>query len=184
MKSTVRRSKKGQSLNKSTRPTSNKVREALFNILRGTLEGTRFLDLYAGTGAVGMDALRQGAALVYFVETSKVQSNKIRESLLKYHLLDQSEVINKKVLTFIKWAEENALTFDTVFLDPPYHTDEIIQALSTIGYSSIVADKGIVVAEHFSKRQLPDRFATLHKTRTCQYGDTVLSFYEVNVGEE
>ena len=183
MKSTASRSEKGQSSNKSTRPTSNKVREALFNIIRGRLEGTRFLDLYAGTGAVGMDALRQGAESVYFVESSKVQIKKIKQLLLKHHLLDQSEVVNKKALTFIQWAEKNDFAFDTVFLDPPYHTDEITLSLSAIGYSSIVADKGIVIAEHFSKRQLPDRFAKLHKTRTYHYGDSVLSFYEANVGE-
>jgi len=183
MKSIVSRTTKGQSPHKSTRPTSNKVREALFNILRGTVEGARFLDLYAGTGAVGMEALRQGASSVYFVETSKVQTKKISEGLLKYHLIDRAEVINKKVQSFIMWAEENNLTFDTVFLDPPYHTDEIIQALSTLGYSSIVKEQGTVIAEHFSKRQLPDRFATLHKIRTYHYGDSVLSFYEANMGE-
>lgn len=165
---------------KTLRPTSNKVREAIFDILRGRVDGSRFLDLYAGTGAVGIDALNEGAAEVFFVEESKGNTKKIFELIKKNNVSDRAAVMARKVLSFIEWAELKGMTFDIVFLDPPYHTDEILNALSAVGESSILKQTGIVIAEHFTKKDLPDRFGKLRKTKDYNYGDSVLSFYEVS----
>jgi len=163
------------------RPTTGKVREALFDILRGRMEGARFLDLYAGTGTVGIAALKEGAAEAVFVESSRESIKKISQLTQKSGLAEKTKIITKKVLPFIEWAEENGLTFDIIFLDPPYHTDEVFSALSAIGKSDILEKEGIVISEHFKKRQLPDRFGKLHKLREYKYGDSVLSLYtEVN----
>jgi 16S rRNA (guanine(966)-N(2))-methyltransferase RsmD len=171
---------KNKNLKKDTslRPTTGKVREALFDILRGRIENARFLDLYAGTGAVGLAALMERASEVLFVEASKGNSSKIDKSAGRLNVSGKIKIITKKVIPFVEWAELNNMVFDIIFLDPPYHTDEIIETMSSLGRSSIIGYKGIVIAEHFSKRQLSDRFDSLQKTKDYHYGDTVLSFYE------
>ena len=160
------------------RPTTGKVREAIFDILRGRIENARFLDLYAGTGAVGMDALNEGAAEVVFVEESKTCTRKISELLKKHHISAKTTVITKKVLSFIDRAELNRFSFDIIFLDPPYHTDEIMHVLSAIERSPLLKQTGIVIAEHFAKKKLPEKFDGLQKVKEYNYGDTELSFYE------
>jgi 16S rRNA (guanine(966)-N(2))-methyltransferase RsmD len=169
---------------KALRPTTGKVREALFDILRSSIKNARFLDLYAGTGAVGIDALKEGASEAVFVEKSKEGTKKIRDYISKSGFSEKTAIVNRKAISFIEWAEMNDMTFDIIFLDPPYHTDEILDALSTIDKSAIVGDNGTVIAEHFKKRQLPEKFDTLHKYRDYRYGDTVLSFYNKTVQNE
>jgi 16S rRNA (guanine(966)-N(2))-methyltransferase RsmD len=162
---------------KALRPTTGKVREALFDILRGRMENSLFLDLYAGTGAVGIEALRQGAAEVHFVEAGRGSAADIDKALKKFRLEGKGKVVARKVLPFIEWAQINRMSFDIIFLDPPYHTEEITHVLDALGKSDIMGDAGIVVAEHFAKRRLPDAFGRLHKIRDYTYGDTVLSLY-------
>lgn len=160
------------------RPTSGKVREALFDILRGKIRNAFFLDLYAGTGAVGIDALQKGASKVFFVEESRRCIEVIKELVHKHHFTDHTEIITRKAIPFIEWADLNRLSFDIIFLDPPYHTDEILNALSAVGTSGILRKDGTVVAEHFTKKQLPAASGSLfHKKDYC-YGDTVLSLFE------
>ncbi|RJQ49516.1 MAG: 16S rRNA (guanine(966)-N(2))-methyltransferase RsmD [Nitrospiraceae bacterium] len=168
----------GGKVSKSLRPTSGKVREALFNILRSRMENSRFLDLYAGTGAVGIEALRQGASEVLFVEAGRSNAVEIQKALSKYHFMDKTKIIAKKTLPFIEWAAINQMTFDIIFLDPPYHTEEIFEAMTALGTSDILSSDGIIVAEHFAKKALPDVFDALHKIRDYIYGDTVLSVYK------
>ncbi len=162
---------------KTLRPTANRVREALFDILRGEIQNALFLDLYAGTGAVGIDALREGAAEVVFVEESKSSFKKIIDLVEKKNFYEKVRVVNKKVLSFIEWAKLNSVVLDIIFRDPPYHSDEILKAMSAVGKSQILDQNGTVIAEHFSKIILPDCFDTLHKVKDYVYGDTVLSMY-------
>jgi len=160
------------------RPTTSKVKEALFDILGEEIKGARFLDLYAGTGAIGFEALSRGASEVIFVEENKSHTKKIKQLAEKYEFTEKISIATKKVLPFIRGAEANRLLFDIIFLDPPYHTpDEIIYALSIIGRSHILKQEGVVIAEHFKKRQLPERFDKLQKIKDYKYGDTVLSLY-------
>jgi len=163
---------------KTLRPTTGKVREAVFDILRSRISGAQFLDLYAGTGAVGLEALNQGASEVVFVEADINQSGKIKQLLEKRNAVQQARIITKKASAFIKWAELQNLAFDIIFLDPPYHTDEIVHVLTEIGQAHLLADGGVVVAEHFKKKHLPDNFGKLQKVKDYRYGDTVLSFYK------
>ena len=163
---------------KTLRPTSNKVRGALFNILRAEIGGAVFLDLYAGTGAVGIGALEEGASEVFFVEESRGSAEKLRGLIEKMRLQQRATIVTRKAVPFIEWAELNSAVFDIIFLDPPYHTEEIMNALSAIGSSRILKQDGVVIAEHFVKRHLPDDFNTLHKIKDYHYGDTVLSFYK------
>lgn len=168
---------KSKTGDRSLRPTTGKVREALFDILRKEIRDASFLDLYSGTGNVGLDALKQGASGAVLVEASKTSCKKISELARKSHLSQKIKVYTKKVLSFIEWAELNQLVFDIIFLDPPYHTDEMDHALSVIDRSAILKDNGMVIAEHFKKRELPERLKSLEKERIYHYGDTVLTFY-------
>jgi 16S rRNA (guanine966-N2)-methyltransferase len=163
---------------KSLRPTTGKVREALFDILQHRIKGARFLDLYAGTGAVGIEALKKGASSVVFVEAGKRSANKIGEDVIKYHYIERAEIVSKKAVPFIEWAGSKNYSFDLIFMDPPYHTEDIMLTLNAIGSSSILSKDGLLIAEHFKKRNLPEKFVTLQKLRDYHYGDTVLSFYE------
>ncbi len=163
---------------KGLRPTTGKVRDALFNILREDIKGACFLDLYAGTGAIGVEALRMGASEVVFVESSRALARGIQRLLLKEGLSERAEVSNKNALSFIQWAGAKDRGFDIIFLDPPYHTDEVIKALEAIDRWGILREEGVVIAEHFYKRQLPRRFDTLQKVRDYRYGDTVLTVYK------
>lgn len=176
MKTAGTRTKKSKTL----RPTTGKVREAVFDILRIKISRARFLDLYAGTGAVGLEALNQGASEVVFVEADSNQSGKIKQLLEKRSAVQQARIITKKTSAFIKWAELQNLTFDIIFLDPPYHTDEIMNVLDEIGQSQLLAQDGIVVAEHFKKKRLPDNFGKLQRVKDYRYGDTMLSLYEAS----
>jgi len=162
---------------KTLRPTTGKVREALFNILRDRIRDARFLDLYAGSGVIGIDALKQGASEVVFVEASKSSVKGIHEAVRKTRLPGRAQVIEKKAVSYIEWAGDNQLTFDIIFLDPPYHSDEIMLILSAIDNAPVLQEGGVVVAEHFTKKVLPDHFHTLHKIKDYKYGDSVLSIY-------
>jgi len=165
---------------KPLRPTTSKVREALFDILGQKIKGARFLDLYAGTGAVGFEALSRGAAETVFVETSKRYTTNIIYLVKKFGFSERASIITKKVLQFIELVKRSRQTFDIIFLDPPYHTDEIIDALSAIGKSHILRQDGIVIAEHFTKRQLSERFDGLKKVKDYKYGDSGLSLYKAS----
>ena len=173
-----------QKKHKTLRPTTSKAREALFNILRGRIQNVRFLDLYAGTGAVGIDALREGASEVVFVEASKGNVKKIYDLIHKQGFEDKSRVAHKKVLSFIESAELGNQTFDIIFLDPPYHTDDVIHALSAISNASILDHKGTVIAEHFKKNELPESFHNLKKIKEYNYGDTVFTFFQTSESQE
>ncbi len=163
---------------RTLRPTANKVREAIFNILRGRIAHARFLDLYAGTGAVGIEALNEGADEVVFVEERIEYAKKIKGLSIKNRVSGKTRIITKKVVPFLDLAEQEGIPFDIIFLDPPYHNDEILLALKRIGTSHILNNAGTVIAEHFSKKTLPESFDRLHRVKDYTYGDTVLSVYE------
>ncbi len=168
----------------TVRPTTSKAREALFDILRSKIADARFLDLYAGTGAVGIEAIKEGAAEVVFVEVSKGNVKKIYDLIEKNDFKEKSMVINKKVLTFIEITELKNQKFDIIFLDPPYHTDEIVHALSAISNATILDKEGTVIAEHFKKKQLPELIYNLKKIKEYNYGDSVLTFFKKSESQE
>jgi 16S rRNA (guanine(966)-N(2))-methyltransferase RsmD len=160
------------------RPTPSKVKESLFNIIGNSILNARFLDLYAGTGAIGIEALSRGASEVVFVEASRGFAMNIKNVIKEAGLTVNAKIINKKALQFIMnnpYSEENP--FDIIFLDPPYHTDELLKAINAIKTSGLLRQGGILIAEHFTKIPLPESFGSLKKKRDYKYGDTVLSLY-------
>ncbi len=136
-----------------------------------------FLDLYAGTGAVGVEAIRHGASEAVLVEASRSGSQKISKLVEQHHVTDRVRVITKKVAAFLHWAELHEMVFDIIFLDPPYASDEILTVLSSLGASRLVKHEGLVIAEHFKKTRLPEVCDRLQVVKVYVYGDTHLSVY-------
>ena len=170
------RSLKGQAL----RPTSDRLRETLFNILGSTVEESIFLDLYAGTGAVGIEALSRGARGAIFSEQHEPATALIRRNLESLGISDSSEILAVEVLRGLERLETRHMHAQFVFLDPPYaSTEEYQRTLEFLGDSLIVAPGGRVIVEHLRKRALPERFGELELTRVVEQGDAALSFYRL-----
>ncbi len=157
------------------RPTRGQVKEALFNILSGRILDARFLDLFAGTGAIGIEALSRGAREVTFVE-SHAETCRLLRANLRHCGYDQGvDVRRLSVARFLN--QPPAQPFDIVFLDPPYHTVEGEKVLPSLGRGVIIRHNGVVVIEHFHKTRLADRIGHLALVKSYRYGDTLLSMY-------
>lgn len=165
------------SAGKRLRPTSSKVREALFDIIRNRIAGANFVDLYAGTGAVGLEALSRGAQKAVFVEPDESRFRTIKHTVSEFGFEDRTRLIKGKADEFLKRAPSEHFRFDIMFLDPPYYSEEVEKVLPMIGESEMLSEKGIVIVEHFSKRKLPDISGKLKMEKSYKYGDTMLTLY-------
>ncbi|MDP8230488.1 MAG: 16S rRNA (guanine(966)-N(2))-methyltransferase RsmD [Candidatus Gorgyraea atricola] len=159
---------------KGIRPTSDKVREALFEILKDRIEGAAFLDLYCGSGAIGIEAFSRGAKSISFVENDA----RCIAILKKNISLLQLSKINIYARDALRWIKENKEAFDIVFLDPPYYKDMAKKTLIALSDCDILARNALVIIEAYKKDILPEEAGTLKKIRTCKYGDTKLEFYK------
>jgi 16S rRNA (guanine966-N2)-methyltransferase len=168
------RSLKGQAL----RPTSDRLRETLFNILGPTVVDSLFVDLYAGTGAVGIEALSRGARTAIFIEQHAPATALIRRNLESLGISGKAEILGVDVLRGLERLERRKVHAQFVFLDPPYAaTEEYERVIEFLGDSSIVAPGGRIIVEHLRKRALPERIGELELTRVVEQGDAALSFY-------
>lgn len=159
---------------RDTRPTSDRVREALFNSLAGRLAGARFADLYAGSGAVGIEALSRGAAHALFVESSPKATRVLRENLATLGVAHAAEVVTAPVASAL--ARDPGAPYDVVFADPPYaqpdaELAEVLEALVTGGW---IAEDGMVVVERSSRTGSPAWARGLTESRSRRYGETTL----------
>ena len=163
------------------RATEAKVRLALFNILGGAVEGARVLDGYAGSGAVGIEALSRGAALAAFIEDDTDAVLAIRANLDRLAHEVPREAWRVLHLEFVRGLRQLAQAeppFDLIFLDPPYRTDESKKALNALADCAILASAGILVVEHHQRTTVPASCGPLVQWKRHRYGDTVLSFYQ------
>lgn len=174
--SSARKSKLGKEC-RSLRPTSAKVREAIFNILRERVIDSTFLDLCAGTGAIGIEALSRGAKTVFFVESDFDRADKIQNALNDMAMNEKANVIRKKASDFLNAAEQNRMKFDILFLDPPYYSDELENLLCLISEKELISNDGVLIAEHSSKRKLPPAIGNLFQKKDYKYGDTMLTLF-------
>jgi 16S rRNA (guanine(966)-N(2))-methyltransferase RsmD len=170
------------------RPTSDRLRETLFNVLAPRIEGARFLDLCAGSGAVGIEALSRGAAFATFVDRSRKMCGLIETNLDLLSISeDQTSVIQAEAAEFVRKATNKRWAggpWDLIFLDPPYATDyEAILALLTADGAELLSKEGQLIVEHHHKRRLADELGSLNRARVIKQGDSSLSFYERR-GEE
>ncbi len=170
------RSLKGQML----RPTSDRLRETLFNILGAAVSGATFVDLYAGTGAVGIEALSRGARHAIFAEHHAPAVALIRRNLESLGIGAEAEILGMNVGRAIERLEARRVHAQFIFLDPPYAADaEYENALESLGESPLVSPDGRVIVEHLRKRELPERVGELELARVVEQGDAALSFYRL-----
>lgn len=157
------------------RPTSDKVKQALFNILSDRIEGASFLDLYAGIGSVGIEALSRGANRVVFVEKSKRHVGFLKKNLSLSPFAGRFDLFCMDAIDFLK--REKTDSFNLIFIDPPYEGEEVEKALPLLGEGDMIADDGTVIIQHFHKKILAERIGRLRFIKRYKYGETVLSFY-------
>lgn len=156
------------------RPTSDRLRETLFNVLRDRVDGARVLDAFAGTGAVGLEALSRGAAHATFVERDRRAAALIEENAATCGCSGDVTVVRDDFLRMS--GQATALgPFDLVWLDPPYDTPDLAAALSVA--RSVIAPDGLVVLEHSRRRESPLDVGGLVRQRVLQAGDSALAFY-------
>ena len=161
-----------------TRPTSDRLRETLFNVVSATVAESVWLDLFAGSGAVGIEALSRGARMVYFVEDNARAAKTIRANLSSLSIVEGYEIQERDVLQALRALDAAVVTCDFCFLDPPYaHEGAYEQTLGFLSQSRLLAPKSIVIAEHDKHSDLLDRYGALERFRKLRQGDAVLSFY-------
>jgi len=172
-----------------TRPTSDRLRETLFNILAPRIAECRFADLYAGTGAVGIEAISRGAEHVWFAEKSEPALAAIRANLTALKIATGfafeergTAPLLERLAKGASSAKEGAL-LDLIYLDPPWEAvaeyERTLQLLGSARGLAMLAPHALVIAEHSSKAMLADRYGNLVQTRTLKQGDAALSFYAV-----
>ncbi|ADL07802.1 16S rRNA (guanine(966)-N(2))-methyltransferase RsmD [Thermosediminibacter oceani] len=159
-----------------TRPTSDIVRESLFNILGEKTAGSSFLDVFAGTGSVGIEALSRGAERVVFIEEGGLACRIIRENLIKLRISDKSLIIKADYLKGMRSLEKTNTTFDIIFLDPPYDRGFVSPCLEFLNNSELLKPNSIVVVQHSVSEVIktPPNI-TCYKEK--KYGITKLSFF-------
>jgi len=166
----------------ATRPTSDRLRETLFNVLAPRIADARLLDLYAGSGAVGIEALSRGAAQVTFVERAERALKTLRANLNSLGIVSGFSIYSGTAAAYLNGSRTGALELDIVFLDPPYDAaNEYEKTLGLFGGESIgfLAENAVVVAEHRRKDELEAQYGLLKRTRLLKQGDAALSFYEL-----
>ena len=160
-----------------TRPTADRVKEAMFSIIQFDLPGARVLDLFGGTGQLGIEALSRGAQHVDFVDMQDSACKLIRENLRRTKLSDMARVIRSDYLTFLKSCEHK---YDIILLDPPYAEEFLENSLKLITEIDILQTNGIIVAERPADKILPDAFSGCLRYRDYKYGKTFLTVYRMD----
>jgi len=166
------------------RPTGMKVKEALFNVLGDQVKEATFVDFFAGTGNIGIEALSRGADHVEFVEKHAPSVKLLKDNLKACGLSQKAAVYTMDAITFLKMAQKWSKHFDIVFADPPYHGPLAERFLRHLGKSDMITKRTIVIIEHFHKIPLPEKTHGLSLVKHYRYGDTLLSIYKRNSQDE
>lgn len=163
-----------------TRPTSDRLRETLFNVIAPRIEGARFVDLYAGSGAVGIEAISRGARQVWFGESAPAAAKAIRENLRAFEVSEGFAVEPRGVSVLLDDLVKRGETVTLVFLDPPYEAAaEYARTLEFLGGrgAALLGEDARVIAEHRSRDTLAEGYGRLERVRVLKQGDAALSFY-------
>ena len=164
-----------------TRPTSDRLRETLFNVVSTNIADSVWLDLFAGSGAVGIEALSRGARSVYFIESNPRSVRTIRDNLSSLAIDEGYEISEREVSTALRMLDSQAVVCDFCFLDPPYRKmGDYEQVLGFLSQSRILKPESLVIAEHDKHFDPGDAFGSLRRDRVLKQGDAVLSFYRLS----
>lgn len=162
-----------------TRPTSDRLRETLFNVVAAKVAGSVWIDLFAGTGAIGIEAISRGARMVYFVESSKPAVRTIRENLVALEIEEGFEIIEREATIALRLLDSQAVACDFCFLDPPYRKmGDYEQVLGLLSQYRLLQRESVVIAEHDKHFDPGEQFGSLRRQRKLRQGDSVLSFYQ------
>jgi 16S rRNA (guanine966-N2)-methyltransferase len=160
-----------------TRPTSDLLRQAVFNVLGDRVQGARVLDLFAGTGALGLEALSRGAATATFVERDPAALESLRANLAALNLTARAWVRVGEVVPVLARLQRAGEMFDCVFLDPPYQGDLAARCIETLAPGALLSDNALLVAQIFHKTALPECAGVLRQTGRRRYGESILVFF-------
>lgn len=158
----------------TTRPTSDRVKEALFSIIQFEIPGARVLDLFGGTGQLGIEALSRGAKSATFVDAGEPACRLIRENLRRTKLEGDGKVVRSDYMDYLKRCREE---YDIIFLDPPYAEVFLENSLKQIAEIDILRSGGIIVAERPVGKELPWEFEGFTRSKDYKYGNTLLTLY-------
>ena len=159
------------------RPTSDRLRETLFNIIAPQIEGSRFLDICAGSGAVGIEALSRGASSVTFIDRSRRACAVIESNLATLGVTSNATIINREAVSALKRLARDAAKFDIVFFDPPYASEIYSQVMRRLAASGLLNPQAIVITEHRAKTPPAAEFEGLRVFREVKQGESALTFY-------
>jgi len=159
------------------RPTSDRVKETLFQVIGPFFDGGWALDLFAGTGSLGIEAMSRGCDRVVFVDRSRASVNTVKDNLRKTGFFERSEVYREDARSALRILARRGVRFRLVFLDPPYRENLLDPVLRQLAAGSLLQEDGIVVAEHDSRLSPPDRIATLRAYRRMTFGDAAITLF-------
>lgn len=161
------------------RPTADRVKESLFQVIGPRFDGDDILDLFAGTGALGLEALSRGAKQAILVDQSKSSLETIRANVEATKMTDRVEIIRRDARAAIRMVKKRGLQFDIIFLDPPYLENLLHPVMKLIVKEELLREDGILVAEYPSREQMSEKVEGLVETRRLDYGDTAISLYKL-----
>lgn len=162
----------------AVRPTSDRLRETLFNILAPKIQGSRFLDICAGSGAVGIEALSRGAAAVTFIERARHACGVIEANLEALGITSAATIINRDAAAALKRLEQESAVFDVAFFDPPYASEIYGYVMRQLGSGNLLSAGALTIVEHRAKARPEPEYGKLRIFRELKQGESALAFYE------
>ncbi|SEN15662.1 16S rRNA (guanine(966)-N(2))-methyltransferase RsmD [Lihuaxuella thermophila] len=163
---------------KHVRPTADRVKESLFQVIGPFFDGGWVLDLFAGTGSLGLEALSRGAERAVFIDQSRISLDTVLANAEATGMKDRVEIYRRDARAACRALIRRGVRFRLIFLDPPYHENLMLPVLTIIGSSMLLAENGTVAAEYPSRASLPIQIGQLRETRRLTYGDTTISLYQ------
>ena len=161
----------------NTRPTSDRVKESLFNILMFKISNSSVLDLFSGSGNLGMESLSRGAKDAVFVEKNSAAHKVLRQNCKTLEYLDKAQLIHNDVIRAINQLSKEEKSFDIVFMDPPYNEGLEVPTITALNEADLVKEDGIIVVEHLYQNHLPQTVGNFVQYNTRKYRGTAISFY-------
>ena len=177
---------KGRRLNATPpsgiRPTSDKLKETIFNILSGRVDGATFMDGCAGLGGIGIEALSRGAAQVVFAEQNRKACGIIRENLQSLDIMEGYKILEMDLAKALGLCAREGLQFDIAFIDPPWDRDDLYEsAFKKFTEAGLLAPDGLLIMEHSKRNEMPGSCGDLRRTRSLVQGDSALAFYSLGL---
>ncbi|MFZ7132058.1 MAG: 16S rRNA (guanine(966)-N(2))-methyltransferase RsmD [Eubacteriales bacterium] len=163
--------------NDRIRPTTDRIKESLFNIISLRVEGSTFLDCFSGTGSIGIEAMSRGAKTVFFIDNHKESIQIIHKNLMDTGFSRKANVLAMDIQRGFEALSKKSLKFDIIFMDPPYNMDIIPQCIQGILQYHLLSDEGCIIAEHDKNLSLQDEILYCQRKETRFYGSTGITFY-------